>query len=105
MSKKKQADINPALYDVLRTPVITEKSTMAAENDKVVFRISANASKKDVKQAIESLFNVSVVKVNTLNRKGKNKTFRGVKGRQSDVKHAVVTLAKDQTIDFSGGVN
>ena len=92
------------LYDVIRSPVITEKATMASEAGQVVFRVRGSASKPQIKQAVEKLFNVKVKAVNTLNRKGKTKRFRGVRGRQSDVKHAVVTLEEGHSIDVTTGL-
>jgi large subunit ribosomal protein L23 len=91
-------------YDVILTPVITEKSTEASENNQVVFRVRRDATKPQIKAAVESLFRVKVKAVNTLVRKGKVKRFRGVKGRQSDVKHAVVTLQEGQSIDVTTGL-
>ncbi|MCF3934653.1 50S ribosomal protein L23 [Acuticoccus sp. M5D2P5] len=91
-------------YDVIVSPVITEKSTEASENNQIVFRVSKAASKPEIKAAVEALFSVKVTAVNTLVRKGKVKRFRGVKGRQSDVKHAVVTLADGQSIDVTTGL-
>lgn len=91
-------------YDVIRSPVITEKSTMASEQDKVVFNVARTATKGDIKTAVETLFKVKVKSVNTLVRKGKTKRFRGIKGRQSDIKRAVVTLQEGQTIDVTTGL-
>jgi large subunit ribosomal protein L23 len=91
-------------YDVIVRPVITEKSTDLSENNQVVFRVAKEASKPEIKAAVESLFSVKVTGVNTLVRKGKTKRFRGRKGRQSDVKHAVVTLAEGHSIDVSTGL-
>ncbi len=92
------------LYEVIRTPVVTEKSTMASEFNKVVFKISQDATKTDVKQAVEKLFNVKVEKVNTIAIKGKNKRFRGKMGKRSDIRKAVVTLKEGQSIDVAAGV-
>jgi len=89
------------IYDVIRSPVITEKSTMASENSQVVFKVSIDATKPEIKEAIERLFNVKVVAVNTLIRKGKTKRFKGVKGTQSDFKKAIVTLEEGQMIDIT----
>jgi large subunit ribosomal protein L23 len=89
------------IYDVIRSPIVTEKSTIASENSQVVFKVAMNATKPDIKEAVERLFNVKVVAVNTLIRKGKNKRFKGVKGQQSDFKKAIVTLQEGQTIDFT----
>ncbi len=89
------------LYDVIRSPLVTEKSTMASENSQVVFQVSMSATKPDIKEAVERLFGVKVLAVNTLIRKGKTKRFKGVKGHQSDFKKAIVTLAAGQTIDIT----
>ena len=91
-------------YDVIVSPVITEKSTFASENNQVVFNVARSATKTDIKAAIEALFGVKVTAVNTLVRKGKVKRFRGRPGRQSDVKKAVVTLADGQSIDVATGL-
>lgn len=91
-------------YDVIVSPVITEKSTMASEQNQVVFNVAKKASKPEIKAAIEALFGVKVTGVNTLVRKGKVKRFRGTIGRQSDVKKAVVTLADGQSIDVATGL-
>ena len=91
-------------YDVVLSPVITEKSTEASENNQVVFRVAKTASKPEIKAAVEALFQVNVTAVNTLVRKGKMKRFRGRPGRQSDVKHAVVTLKDGQSIDVTTGL-
>lgn len=91
-------------YDVIVAPVITEKSTLASEANQVVFKVAPNASKPQIKQAIEALFGVKVKAVNTMVRKGKTKRFRGIKGKQSDVKRAVVTLAEGQSIDVTTGL-
>ena len=91
-------------YDVIVSPVITEKSTMASEQNQVVFNVAKKASKPEIKAAIEALFGVKVTGVNTLVRKGKVKRFRGTVGRQSDVKKAVVTLADGHSIDVATGL-
>ncbi|MCB1463520.1 MAG: 50S ribosomal protein L23 [Nitratireductor sp.] len=91
-------------YDVILAPVITEKSTLASEANQVVFNVAKTATKPAIKQAVEALFGVKVKAVNTFLRKGKNKRFRGIKGRQSDVKKAVVTLAEGQSIDVTTGL-
>ena len=91
-------------YDVIVSTVITEKSTMASERNKVVFNVARKASKPEIKAAIEALFGVKVTGVNTLVRKGKVKRFRGTAGRLSDVKKAVVTLADGQSIDVATGL-
>ena len=91
-------------YDVIVSPVITEKSTMASESNQVIFNVARNATKPAIKRAVEALFGVKVTAVNTLVRKGKTKRFRGIAGRQSDVKKAVVTLAEGQSIDVTTGL-
>jgi large subunit ribosomal protein L23 len=91
-------------YDTIVSPVITEKATMLSEQNKVVFRVSKDATKPQIAEAIENLFKVSVVKVNTLNVKGKTKRFRGRVGRRSDIKKAIVTLAEGQSIDITTGL-
>jgi large subunit ribosomal protein L23 len=92
------------LYDVIQRPVITEKATMFAEQNKVVFRISPTADKSDVKRAVEALFGVNVTKVNTISVKGKAKRFRGRNGQRSDFRKAVVTLKEGQSIDIAAGL-
>lgn len=91
------------LYDVIERPVVTEKSTVAAEQNKITFKISPTATKKDVKAAVEAIFNVKVKKVNTINIDGKTKRFRGRPGQRSDLRKAVVTLEAGQTIDVAAG--
>ncbi|MGI9352326.1 MAG: 50S ribosomal protein L23 [Rhizobiaceae bacterium] len=91
-------------YDVIVAPVITEKSTMASEQNQVMFKVAGNATKPEIKGAVEALFNVKVKAVNTLIRKGKVKRFRGIKGKQSDFKKAIVTLADGESIDVTTGL-
>ena len=91
-------------YDVIVSPAITEKSTMASEQNQVVFNVARKATKPEIRAAVEALFSVKVTAVNTLVRKGKVKRFRGTIGRQSDVKKAVVTLADGHSIDVSTGL-
>jgi large subunit ribosomal protein L23 len=91
------------LYDVIVRPIVTEKSTAAAEQNKVTFKISPTATKKDVKAAVESIFKVSVLKVNTINTEGKLKKFKGKDGQRNDVRKAIVTLVAGQSIDFAAG--
>jgi large subunit ribosomal protein L23 len=91
-------------YDLIRTPLITEKSTILSEFGKYVFEVSPRADKSSVKKAIEEIFTVKVKTVNILNQKGKVKKFRGFLGRRADSKKAIVTLEKDQTIDLAGGI-
>jgi large subunit ribosomal protein L23 len=94
----------PRHYDTILSPVITEKATLLSEHNKVVFRVADDASKDEIAAAVEELFKVKVVKVNTLNVKGKTKRFRGHLGRRSDVKKAIVTLADGQSIDVTTGL-
>jgi len=91
-------------YDVIVSPVITEKATNLSEHNKVVFRVRPDATKPAIKEAVERLFDVKVVSVNTLVTKGKEKMFRGRKGRRSDVKKAIVTLADGESIDVTTGL-
>ena len=83
---------------------MTEKATAASEKNKVVFKVRLDATKTEIKNAVEKLFEVKVTGVNTLTRKGKNKVFRGRPGKQGDVKKAIVTLAEGQTIDITTGL-
>ena len=91
-------------YDVITSPVITEKSTMVSEFNQVIFNVPDTATKPQIKAAVEALFGVKVTAVNTLNRKGKSRRFKGRLGRQSDQKKAIVTLAEGQSIDVSTGL-
>jgi large subunit ribosomal protein L23 len=91
-------------YDLIVAPIITEKATSASEQNKVIFKVSKNATKPEIKAAVERLFDVKVETVNTLVRKGKKKVFKGVRGVQSDVKKAVVTLAEGHSIDVTTGL-
>jgi large subunit ribosomal protein L23 len=94
----------PRHYDVILAPVITEKATLASEHNQVIFKVARNATKPQIKEAIERLFDVKVKSVNTLVRKGKFKMSRGRAGRQSDVKKAIVTLAEGERIDVTTGL-
>ena len=96
--------LDPRHYDVIVSPVITEKATNLSEHNKVVFRVKPDATKPQIKEAIERLFDVKVKSVNTLVTKGKVKMFRGTRGQRSDVKKAVVTLEEGQTIDVTTGL-
>ena len=91
-------------YDVIVAPVITEKATTASEHNKVVFKVASKATKPQIKEAVEKLFDVKVKGVNTLVRKGKRKAFRGRPGVQSDVKKAIVTLEEGHRIDVTTGL-
>jgi large subunit ribosomal protein L23 len=98
------ADPKQHHYDVIRRPIITEKSTLVAEENKIVFEVSMDSDKKTIKEAVEALFKVDVTKVNTLLQKGKTKRFKGHLGRRNDVKKAIVTLAEGQSVDISTGL-
>ena len=91
-------------YDTILSPVITEKATLLTEQNKVVFEVAKDATKDEIAAAVEELFKVRVIKVNTLITKGKTKRFRGILGQRSDVKKAIVTLQEGQTIDISTGL-
>ena len=91
-------------YDILRSPVITEKSTLASEHNQVMFNVAKSATKPEIKKAVESLFDGKVKAVNTLVRKGKVKRFRNREGRLSDVKKAIVTLEEGHSIDVTTGL-
>ena len=91
-------------YDVILTPSITEKSTMASDNNQVVFNVAKDASKPEIKAAVEALFGVKVKAVNTLVRKGNTKRFKATIGKQQDVKKAIVTLVEGQTLDVTTGL-
>ena len=95
---------DPRHYDIIVSPVITEKATNLTEQNKVVFRVTPKATKPQIKEAVEKLFDVKVTAVNTLVTKGKKKIFRGMRGQRSDVKKAVVTLAEGDTIDVTTGL-
>jgi large subunit ribosomal protein L23 len=91
-------------YDVILAPVITEKATLLSEQNKVVFRVAMDSTKDEISAAVEELFKVQVLKVNTLITKGKSKRFRGRAGQRSDIKKAIVTLAEGQSIDVTTGL-
>ncbi len=93
-----------AMYQVIRSPLITEKATALSEHGQFVFRVAPDATKPEIKAAIEGLFGVTVLAVNTLVQKGKTKRFKGRPGRRSDVKKAFVKLAAGQSIDFATGL-
>ena len=97
-------NIDPRHYDIIVAPVVTEKATMASEHNKVVFKVASKATKPQIKEAVERLFDVKVKSVNTLVRKGKFKRTRGFAGYQSDVKRAIVTLVEGHRIDVTTGL-
>ena len=92
------------MYDIVRGPVITEKATNVSEHNQVIFRVPLTANKREVKAAVEGLFNVNVTAVNTIRVMGKLKRFRGRLGQRSDYKKAVVTLREGQRIDVTTGI-
>ena len=100
------AGANPTAkhYDTILSPIITEKATLLSEQNKVVFRVAMDSTKDEISAAVEELFKVEVIKVNTLITKGKTKRFRGIMGRRVDIKKAIVTLAEGQSIDVTTGL-
>ena len=103
MAKKQQAAVDTRHYDVIVAPHITEKSTMLSEQNAVVFKVAKDASKPEIKAAVEALFNVKVTGVNTMVTKGKSKRWKGQAYQRSDAKKAIVTLAEGETIDITEG--
>ena len=99
------SDIKAYHYDVIKSPVITEKSTAVSEQNKVIFNVCLSSTEGDIKEAVEALFKVKVKSVNTLRRLGKTKRFRNTLGKQADSKKAIITLAEGQSINLEGGVN
>jgi large subunit ribosomal protein L23 len=91
-------------YETILAPLITEKATQLSDQNKLVFKVALDATKDEIASAIEELFKVNVVKVNTLIQKGKTKRFRGRPGRRSDIKKAIVTLREGQSIDITTGL-
>ena len=96
--------LDPRHYDVIVSPVITEKATALSEQNKVVFKVRPDATKPQIKEAVEKLFDVKVKSVNTLVTKGKVKFFKGTRGQRSDLKKAIVTLVEGQSIDVTTGL-
>jgi large subunit ribosomal protein L23 len=95
---------DPRHYDIILSPVITEKATIASEQNKVTFKVAGSATKPQIKEAVEKLFDVKVKSVNTLTRKGKVRMFRNIRGQRSDVKRAIVTLEEGHKIDVTTGL-
>lgn len=91
-------------YDALRAPLITEKSTLVAGNNQMVFEVAKDATKKDIKEAVEALYKVKVLSVNTVNQTGKSKRFKGIMGKRAGVRKAYISLEKDAKIDVMAGV-
>jgi len=98
------AEVNLRDYDTILAPVITEKATLVAEDNKIIFEVPLAATKSEIKQAVENLFKVDVTKVNTIRVKGKTKRFRGIVGRRPDWKKAIVTLQDGQSVDVTTGL-
>jgi len=96
--------VKPEHYDIIKKPIITEKATLASENNAVVFQVAMDASKPMIKEAVEAVFGVKVKAVNTTITKGKTKKFKGRPGMRSDKKKAYVTLEEGNTIDVSTGL-
>ena len=105
MAKKQaSAAIDNRHYDIVLAPHITEKSTMLSENNSVVFKVAPKATKPEIKAAIEALFNVTVLGVNTITTKGKTKRWKGKPYQRSDMKKAIIRLAEGQSIDVTSGI-
>lgn len=104
MAKAKKTEAQAWMYDVITSPIVTEKSTLGSQYGQVTFRVANSATKPQIKAAVEALFGVDVTGVNTLVQKGKTKRFKGFVGRRSDTKKAIVTLAEGQTIDAGTGI-
>ncbi len=96
--------IREAFYDIIRSPVVTEKSTKGVEFNQVTFRVDRRASKPEIKKAIEGIFGVKVAGVNTINMKGKKKRFRGKLGQRAAYKKAIITLVEGESIDITTGI-
>ncbi|UAK24442.1 50S ribosomal protein L23 [Sphingomonas nostoxanthinifaciens] len=104
MAKKQTAAVDNRHYDVVLAPHITEKSTLLSEHNAVVFKVANDASKPEIKAAVEALFGVTVTGVNTIVQKGKSKKWKGAPYKRSDTKKAIVTLADGQSIDVTTGI-
>ena len=104
MAKKQEKTVDNRHYDVVLAPHITEKSTLVAQNNAVVFKVAGTASKPQIKEAVEALFGVTVTGVNTMVTKGKTKRWKGLAYKRSDVKKAIVTLKDGDSIDITSGI-
>ena len=104
MAKAKKAEATEANYNTIITTHVTEKATLGSENGQVTFKVALNATKPQIKAAVENLFGVKVKAVNTMIQKGKTKRFKGVMGRRSDFKKAIITLEEGETIDTGAAV-
>lgn len=101
---KKKVEAKEWMYEIISQPHVTEKSTMGSEHNQITFRVPKTATKPKIKEAVEVLFDVKVKGVNTLVQKGKTKTFKGIRGRRSDFKKAIITLEEGQVIDTGTGL-
>ncbi|WP_010164584.1 MULTISPECIES: 50S ribosomal protein L23 [unclassified Sphingomonas] len=101
---KQKAAIDARHYDVIVAPHITEKATLLSEHNAVVFKVTNEATKPQIKAAIEALFDVTVLGVNTIVQKGKTKKWKGAPYKRSDIKKAIVTLKDGQSIDVTTGI-
>ena len=102
--KKEKMEVKAWMYDIVRRPIVTEKSARGSQDGQVTFEVAISAEKPQIKAAVETLFNVDVKAVNTLITKGKTKRFKGIMGKRNDMKKAIVTLKEGQTIDTGAGV-
>ena len=94
-----------SLYNTILSPIVTEKATQVSEKNQFVFKVRIDSNKKEIKKAIEKLFKVKVKNIKTIKIKGKNKVFKGTKGKRADYKKAIVSLKEGENLDYSGGVN
>ncbi len=104
MAKAEKKAVDPSMYDVVVSPVVTEKSQMGVEYNKVTFNVAVDATKAAIKRSVEALFEVKVTKVNVINVKGKTKVFRGTRGKRKDTRKAIVTLAEGNNIDIGTSI-
>lgn len=104
MAKAKKIEAAEWMYEIIRSPHVTEKATLGSQYSQVTFKVPNTATKPHIKKAVEVLFGVKVKSVNTLIQKGKTKRFKGIAGKRSDFKKAIVTLEEGQTIDAGAGV-
>ena len=93
------------IYNIIKNPVVTEKTTKIAENNQFVFKVDVSSSKESIKMAVEKIFKVKVKSINTIKIKGKTKIFKGTKGRRADYKKAIVSLKEGENLDYSGGIS
>ena len=93
------------IYNIIKNPVVTEKTTKIAENNQFVFKVDISSSKESIKMAVEKIFKVKVKSINTIKIKGKTKIFKGTKGRRADYKKAIVSLKEGENLDYSGGIS